>query len=249
MGHETLSPIAIHNTFRESFFGQKAAEITRWSHRQPASMTNKEWEHLLGADMNDITHMQLMYGLTRFFIHHCETPPKSWKKGEVPKDAQFTPYEKRTFEILAITHDWPEAIMGDKQLKDKNKHDDAEEAHLLFSLAYTIFPLPVFTESLERNAIVDASGNLNNQKTKIGRAFRVVEHLGYLRTCLIAKTKANEILSKKISVNNEEDVLKSLNDMGTTVAGEEIEWLKKNGMEYPAVMRFFEIWGINIDKV
>ncbi len=55
----------IHLSFAETIHGQKLAENVRYERYKPDDVTNQRWVELLGADVNNLTHLTLTYGLTR----------------------------------------------------------------------------------------------------------------------------------------------------------------------------------------
>jgi len=57
----------------------------------------------LGADVNNLTHLTLTYGLARSFVLHQEEADPNF----------LTNQEKETLLTAALIHDWAEAIVGD----------------------------------------------------------------------------------------------------------------------------------------
>lgn len=62
----------IHHAFAETDFGAELAKNIRYGTYRPPEVNETEWVNLLGADVNNLSHLQLTYGLTRVFINHME---------------------------------------------------------------------------------------------------------------------------------------------------------------------------------
>jgi len=206
---------------------KKLSSILRWEAQKPKSISSEYWEKTLGADIRDTTHLRLTYGISCFFLKH--------QKGA---SIQFTSEEEDIVKLLAITHDWPEAILGDVPAASKSEEDRTQERIQYGEIARVVLQ----TEPVLLEKVLEAGEHLNNPDTKVGRAFTVIEHIGYLRLCLLAGKKTDEISNKKGQKNEEFAIFFNLFNMGSRIAGEELKWLIKNGREYPAVQQFLKAW-------
>lgn len=175
---------ALNRIFTETEYGKRLRENIRFERYKPATVGRDTWEHLLGADVNNLRHMRLTYGLTRKFIDTEEHPPRSWKK-EVPIDARFSEREQEDLLLAAIIHDWAEAVVGDITYELKTTvHEEAERAAFRDILQDIFGTEKTRVLAARIDEVVDAV--VNDHTTKLGKAFNAIERIGYLRTCLRA---------------------------------------------------------------
>lgn len=176
-------PMDLHRMFSETPYGQKLEGGTRFGLFQPKDVPNEEWERLLGADVNNLRHLPLSYGLTRRFIQHCQEPSAVWRE-PVPAAAQFSTEEAHILELTAVIHDWAEAVVGDKMFHLKTEADEDEESAAFKKLLTDLL-------SGEQADLAQRLGQIvaevvEDRSTKLGRAFNAIERVGYLRTGLRA---------------------------------------------------------------
>lgn len=165
--------IEVHNEFSETKYGHTLADKVRFGRYKPTDVSNERWVELLGADVNNLTHMPLTYGLIRTFISHLETMQPDYLNTE----------EVHTLQAAAITHDWAEAIVGDVSFGDKTEEQEQEE-RAAFKKHLAQFYTGDATELIDkarREVVFDHDGN-----TKLGEIFNATERIGYLRTALRA---------------------------------------------------------------
>lgn len=172
--------MAIHTAFAQTEHGQRLASRVRYEKYKPAEVGNEQWVALLGADVNNLTHLTLTYGLTRSLIARLgESDP-----------GMLTPEEEQTLQTAALIHDWAEAIVGDISFGDKTAEDEAEERRQLIGNLNTFFPggsdeaVPYLTAAIQE--VIFAP------ETKLGRLFNAIERVGYVRTALRAAQHAAE---------------------------------------------------------
>jgi hypothetical protein len=165
--------IAIHECFEETEYGRTLAARVRYERYKPAEVANERWIQLLGADVNNLTHMPLTYGLAQDFIRTAD------RDQSYPLDDS----EKELLQVAALTHDWAEAIVGDITFGDKTDEDERAEAAAFdayLSGFYTGKEAELIQKAREE-IIFDHSGD-----TKLGRVFNAIERVGYMRTALRA---------------------------------------------------------------
>lgn len=170
----------IHREFEKTEAGQTLAANVRYERYKPADVTNERWVALLGADVNNLTHLTLTYGLTQDFIRHTEDMQPGY----------FTQKDQELLQVAALVHDWAEAVVGDisfgnKTLADEKAEQAAFETHA--SQFYSGNAVELISQARDE-IVFDHKG-----KTKLGKAFNAIERVGYLRTAL----RANDHIIKQ----------------------------------------------------
>lgn len=163
----------IHEDFEKTEFGKVLAGRVRYERYKPASVTNERWVELLGADVNNLTHLTLTYGLTQDFIRTTERLQPGYLAEE----------DEQTLQVAALIHDWAESIVGDISYGDKTPADEVEE-QLIFEAHVVEFYGGGAMDLIDRarkEIVFDHAG-----ESKLGGAFNAIERVGYLRTALRA---------------------------------------------------------------
>lgn len=177
---------AIHKAFAATVHGEVLADKIRYERYNLAHLTNEEWVSLLGADVNNLTHMPLTYGLTKSFI----------KETERAGSPCLSETEQLLLQVAAIIHDQGEAIVGDISFSDKTEADEAEEKlqfeqNLEAFCPGASFEMKKIIVQARDEVVFDRDGT-----TKLGRIFNAIERVGYVRTALRASSHAqNETMS------------------------------------------------------
>ncbi len=163
--------LEIHTSFASTEFGKILAGRIRYEKYRPDGVTNDRWRELLGADVNNLSHLTLTYGLTRSFVRRLRT-----SQAEL-----LNPHEETVLQTAALIHDWAEAIVGDVSFGDKTTDDDAvERASFEANLAK-------FYSGNATELIDEARQDIIFDHTsKLGKMFNAIERVGYLRTALRA---------------------------------------------------------------
>jgi hypothetical protein len=128
---------------------------------------------LLGADVNNLTHLTLTYGLTQDFIRVAEKLQPGYLDDE----------DEELLQIAALIHDWAEAIVGDISFGDKTATNEVEE-QAAFAAHLAEFYTGDATELINKartEIVFDHAG-----ENKLSRVFNAIERVGYLRTALRA---------------------------------------------------------------
>lgn len=165
----------IHKEFEKTDFGQTLAGRVRYERYKPVDATNERWTKLLGADVNNLTHLTLTYGLTQDFIRTT---------GKLQPD-YLNVEDEELLQVAALIHDWAEAIVGDVSFGDKTAENEKEE-QAAFESHLAEFYTGDATELVNRarrEVVFDHTG-----ESKLGKVFNAIERVGYLRTALRATT-------------------------------------------------------------
>ena len=161
----------IHRSFSDTEFGDKLADNVRYDKYRPDHILKKEWTELLGADVNNLTHMPLTYGLARAFINHTR----------VHQSDLMNESEEKLLLIAALSHDWAESITTDISFGDKTVLDDEEEQAAFERYLVSFYQGKDFelVDQARREIVFD-------HDSKLGEILNAIERIGYLRTALRA---------------------------------------------------------------
>lgn len=205
----------LHSDFSNTSWGTTLSQSTRFdSFRKQSGLSESEWWDLLGADVNTLRHLKLSYGITRWF---CQ------------KDPSYTPDEKYQLTLAATIHDWAESIFGDIEAPVKTgSHDEIEKRELHNIIDTFCEQHPEYTQiQSDMHMVTDTI--IFTQETKLGKAFRAIELMGYCRTA---------IRSWKFSPETEEPTKTVLRSMATEITFRSYGKLEAMASEYPAIQAF-----------
>lgn len=222
----------IHRGFSGTDYGKRLSGRTRYDRYKPEGLSNEEWVSLLGADVNNLEHMRLTYGMTRQFIKYNEEPLATWA-GSVPEEARLTQHEKEDLLLAATIHDWGEAVVGDKMFDLKQATDDTREMEVLHEMTQGLYGEEENAEFLGRIETI-LRDVLQNKQSKLGKAFNAVERVGYLRTGLLAWDR-----SKSLG-GDQQELVTGLNWLTNNVLLNQIPTLLDYAKLYPAVDTFLK---------
>ena len=164
--------IEIHEKFEQTDFGKTLAGRVRYDRYKPKDVSNERWVELLGADVNNLTHLTLTYGLAQDFIHTAQTLQPDFLSSE----------DEQLLQVAALIHDWAESIVGDISFGDKTANDEVEEQAAFEANLASFYKGDLTLINKARTEIVfDHTG-----KNKLGKVFNAIERVGYLRTALRA---------------------------------------------------------------
>lgn len=157
----------IHHSFAGTDLGEKLGAQIRYEKYKPEEVSDERWVELLGADVNNLTHLPLTYGLTRVFV----------SKLRRQHPGLLNEHEEQVLQTTALVHDWAEVIVGDISYGDKTKENEAKEHKHLFEIANR------FGEGKLGELIDEAVDDVVfNPEGKLGHIFNTVERTGYVRT-------------------------------------------------------------------
>ncbi|MDX9971090.1 MAG: HD domain-containing protein [Candidatus Gracilibacteria bacterium] len=126
----TINPVManrimeIFQNFCNSDDGKILNSQVRYERYKPTTVSNERWIKILGADVNNLNHMRLTYGLTRIFLEK--------QKGKFSND------EVNILLLTSIIHDIAEAKIGDISYDQKTDSDENEESKIATNLFQTI---------------------------------------------------------------------------------------------------------------
>lgn len=162
----------IHDEFKNTDFGKDLASRVRYERYKPEAVTNDRWVDVLGADVNNLLHLPLTYGLAQDFVRSMHVLQPGYLSEE---DGQL-------LQVAALIHDWAEAIVGDISFGDKTDQDErAERAAFEANLSRFYSGDPTLINKARTEIVFDHSG-----QSRLGMAFNAIERVGYLRTALRA---------------------------------------------------------------
>ena len=164
----------IHRSFAGTELGQKLAGQVRYDRYKPDEVSNERWTELLGADVNNLTHMPLTYGLTRNFIRALQDSQPGF----------LADGEEQLLQTAALIHDWGESVVGDITYSDKTEDDEAEERR---QLDFILDEFSAHDAEEVKSLIKQAAAEIIfSPASRLGHVFNTVERVGYMRTALRA---------------------------------------------------------------
>jgi hypothetical protein len=167
--------LATYDAFAATEHGQELAQRGRWQRFNVAGLETSEWENLLGADVNNLRHMHVSYGIARRFLQRYDGPA----------------VDESLLKLAAITHDVGECIIGDIPFPDKTDADEAAERAAIQERMDVFFP--GITDQT-KEALTEAFETVVfDKESREGRLFNAIEHTGYLRMALIARRRAERL--------------------------------------------------------
>jgi hypothetical protein len=182
---------------------------------------------LLGADVNNLTHLTLTYGLARSFVLHQEEADPNF----------LTNQEKETLLTAALIHDWAEAIVGDLSWDEKTEQAEAEEI-AAFKRSLSEF-YPEETGDIQQQIQQARDEVIFNPDGRLGRMFNAIERVGYIRTALRA--------SKHVIAGDAQDCEGGLRWIVGDVFGNHIIKTLEYAEDYPPVRMFLSNQLADID--
>jgi hypothetical protein len=153
--------------------GATLASRGRYEKYKPADVTNERWEELLGADVNNLDHLPLTYGLTKSMIRNLRESQPGF----------LSEHEEDVLQAASLIHDWAEAIVGDITYGYKTVEQESEEMEHLVAILEKHYE---DDNSDIKPLIIEAAGIVREPDTKLGHVFNTIERVGYMRTALRA---------------------------------------------------------------
>lgn len=175
MSRETIPNfMGLHHAFAETEHGQKLASQVRYDRYKPEEVSNERWVELLGADVNNLTHLPLTYGLTQDMIRQLD----------ISNPEMLDDEDKDCLRVAALIHDWAEALVSDITYSDKTSSDEEEE-RLQFSALLRAFESE---EASEMSHLIAKAADeiVFDPNSKLGQIFNTIERVGYVRTAIRA---------------------------------------------------------------
>lgn len=173
----------IHRVFARSEYGKKLRDQVRFGPYKPQDLPNKEWEKILGRDVNNLYHMPFTAYMTRRFVNKCRAPGKNWGKNISPH-VTFYLEEEKSLVFAAQVHDWGEAVIGDIPAPFKTNADEEKELEILKKMVIDL--LSRRDKSLSLRVKKSVEEVMEDRSSKLGMAFDAVERMGYVKVGLRA---------------------------------------------------------------
>ena len=187
MSEVPVQPLDYYHSFAKTRFGARANTMPRWERFMPYDLDVVSWQERMGADVNNLEHGRLQYGMTRWYIR------KSRDFGVDVSDE-----DDRALLITAINHDHAEALDGHDDMPSGTK-TDLDKLHELTS-AFTASVDGRFYPDLSPEAQQEAANLVMlvqapkkpGEDDRLHQLFYASEMLNHLRTSFIALSRLDE---------------------------------------------------------
>ncbi len=186
MSESRAHPIDYFHAFKETPYGESAQGMTRWDLFRPFDVEPDEWQQTIGADVNNLEHGRLQYGIVRIYVK------KSLELG-----VDIAPEDQRKLEIAAIIHDQHETLPGHGDLRTGTKTESHKIKELVEGRAALLDG--TFYPELSPDARQEAAQALDevldgaNGDPVLSRQFKAAEYLNHLRTGLVTMNKLDTL--------------------------------------------------------
>lgn len=214
-GDGTYGFVDLHRQYSSTSYGEILSPRVRFGRYRPESVSEEEWQAILGADANNLEHMRLTYGLARQFIRY---------HNEYSSDT-LSLRDQEDLLLAATTHDWAEAVVGDVMFDLKTQDVETQEASAMRIIINEMFSDS--GEELPQRIEHVIATVAENHSTRLGEMFHVIEQLGYLRTGL----RAFDISQQ----TGQSDLQMGLQWASSNVLFNQIPSLLQRSEQYPAV--------------
>ncbi len=186
MSESRAHPIDYFHAFKETPYGEKAQGMTRWDLFRPFDVEPEEWQQIMGADVNNLEHGRLQYGIVRIYVK---------TSNELGED--IDPESQRKLETAAIIHDQHETLPGHGDHRTGTKtelHKIKELVEGRAALLDTSFYPDLTPEARQEAAnVLDEVLSEETGDPVLTRQFKAAEYLNHLRTGLIAMNKLGSL--------------------------------------------------------
>lgn len=181
----SVDRLRLHDAYAQSPAGENLSARVRYDAYRPVDTSVKEWQDLLGADVNNLDHMLVTVQVASTFLRMS-------RMQETPNTlAPFSIEDENDLLLAAAIHDWGEGVEGCEDItwRKKSKDDDLREKVAIKEIikeVSTSFSGGDRDEELEVRSqlerVVDEI--VFNNESRLGRAFDAIERVGYLRTAV-----------------------------------------------------------------
>jgi hypothetical protein len=219
--------MALYESFAASELGQALGETVRYERYKPAFVDNEEWQELLGADVNNLAHLKLTYGLTRAFLVGCREANSM--------ECRFSRREEAILLTVAVVHDWAEALkhIGDVSFDLKTAAQEKAEHQELARLLQAHE-----SGSIDVASVMDV---IKHPESLLGRAFNAIERVGYLRTALRAWEQVPAVMQDRVRpLEQREELGEGLVLLTQNVLFNQIPTLLGYERQYPPVRSYLD---------
>jgi hypothetical protein len=169
-----------YNDFAATDYGRELASNVRFSRYNIGGLSNAAWTDMLGADVNNLTHMKLSFGCAGSYIRHFETAEPD----------TFSADDQIRVKLAQGIHDCGESIITDITYHDKTVDDEKEEENAFMTHLQLFFP---HSSDEQLDFIADTALELVfNPESRLGTHHNLIERTNYLRTALRAAKEARQ---------------------------------------------------------
>lgn len=210
----------IYRLFSLTSYGKKLSREVRYSRYKPTGVSNALWVKLLGPDVDNMTHHLFTYEIAKKLINHCSRfRIISFSVGDVKK-----------ISIVAVIHDFAEAIVTDKMYDQKTTTEEQEELEKLRGLIESIFTTHNHGGITSSDIIQSVEEVVNNGNPFLWRVFNAIERVGYFLTgCRSWKMS-------KVVVDSDKELHEGLQWVTNNVWFNQIPALIDYSLEFPYVL-------------
>ncbi|MEO5690908.1 MAG: hypothetical protein ABIQ64_01855 [Candidatus Saccharimonadales bacterium] len=201
-------PLDYYHAFRQTRFGKRANEMARWWIYLPEGVSLDQWQDVLGADVNNLEHGRLVYGMTKWYI---------------AQSTDISPDEQRQLLIAAIIHDHAEALDGGEDLPSgtKTPQQRLDEMCALAEAASDATDsglYPSMSDEARAEAVESVIDVVAGNNKKLSDIFQAIEQLTHIRTVFIALDRLDAGIPDPEVRNGLETLVAS----GVTITGKKL---------------------------
>jgi hypothetical protein len=176
-------PHRVFRAFAKSQYGERLAGKIRYERYKPDIVSAEHWIKLLGPDVDNLKHLLVSLGTTKRFVALCRQESRDGF-------SCFSTEDENDLAIVAVTHDFGEAVIGDISWDEKTSLDEHEELrHLRSILSQLVFENGEIFPQEKISRVIDILGNADS---RLGRSFNVIERMGYVATGVRALNICNQ---------------------------------------------------------
>ncbi len=158
----------LHQVFSQSPGGEACRREVRFGTFAEPFRLEARLREVIGDDIDGLAHHWVTVLVTEEFLRH--SPPE-----------EFNERERELLLLTAVTHDWCEWKLRDVSLPKKTAKYLRREGVINAAIGKRLFPGEENRELQELIREVSCEV-LNRKDTKLGRAFSVIEQIGYFKT-------------------------------------------------------------------
>lgn len=222
VGENTFGFSEIDQLMRHTSYGQKLSKNIRWRLFKPDFLKEQKWVEILGRDVDNLEHMKLMRGLTQQFVKAQNLKAEG--------SEYINQNDQKLLYLTSTIHDYQEAETGDIPNPLKTEDDVALEVTVLSRIGVQLFDTQQLSEELQ--AVCEI---MSNTETNLGRIWRCIEDLGYLRAGMIAYQESLSLdkTARNLTVEQQAKLKANLQAMAFAVMQADLVTCMKYAEGYP----------------
>lgn len=165
-----------YESLKQTEYGETLSSNVRFGRFKPETLENHVWVDILGADVDNLEHMEWTAGIASWYVYEAER-----------LGSPLSEEDKDTLITTAWVHDFAEAIDGDipDPYKDHTEDAKAKEKRSFIQVASSITDDP---EKLGEKVFPVMYGT-----GELARHFRAIELIGYNETALRAGIECHHL--------------------------------------------------------